>query len=195
MEHTFFWDSKIYDFTPMLRTPPDGSLKFMYNENNRLVYDYDKQEFSGVSFQIKIETIRPKLAQLSFIKLNSRISIPPGIIFYDKTNNQNETPMPGSNIFPLQHGCEYHLHYDTNSNRRKNANKFCTILCKNKDTFFIYNLKKRDVLNEERERREREREQIRNEERVRAQLEERERREREELALEFANCLDEELSD
>ncbi|CAG8585014.1 17128_t:CDS:2 [Dentiscutata heterogama] len=116
MEHIDSSDSQIYDFETIISlTPPDGFLKFTSDS----ICNLNEQEFSGVLFRTKFETLSPGFVQLFFTKSGSGTSIPFGIFIYDKTNNTSLNPMPANpNAFFLNHDRKYDLHFDETKRER-----------------------------------------------------------------------------
>ncbi|CAG8453940.1 10933_t:CDS:2 [Diversispora eburnea] len=79
------------------------------NRSGFLINDNDVQEFEGLNFKIKIESIPSSVnnARLCFLDTNNNeISIPKQIICNDVSDNRNiinNIPFPGTQSFLIEH--------------------------------------------------------------------------------------------
>src|SRR5579863_1293333 len=107
------------------------------NELGTIIEDENIQEFEGLNFMIKVETLSTEdnNARLFFLDLNNREqNIPNGLICSDITygNEFIKNRFPGTQCFLLNYPLKYQITY--------NGKKICQINSEKK--FVIYNFKR-----------------------------------------------------
>lgn len=117
------------------------------NEHNELVHDKNIQEFEGLPFRIKVETIpkQDNVACLLFLDKNKdvEIDIPEGFFCKDVTFKYNTgliPPYPSTQGFLLVHPNIYNFYYDPT--RRKTIKKTKIYSVNSQKKFIIHNYRK-----------------------------------------------------
>src|SRR6185295_9304059 len=111
-----------------------STLNISLNKRNKVVYDFDEQDFLGLFFKIKVKTTdEVASAKLSFVDRNSEnIDIPEGITCKDFTEKKRKSkpPLSGCNFFLLNHPNKYAFFYNTENSKPTKENKIYIIDCK-----------------------------------------------------------------
>ena len=116
-----------------------STLNISLNKRNKVVYDFDEQDFLGLFFKIKVETTDEiASAKLSFVNRNDEnIDIPDRIICKDFIEKKRKTkpPLSGCNFFLLNHPNKYVFFYNPENSKLTKENKIYIINCKIKKSY------------------------------------------------------------
>ncbi|CAG8509406.1 5764_t:CDS:1 [Scutellospora calospora] len=118
------------------------SVLGLKKRKNRIIHDYDIQEFSNIDYKIKVQTIdERRIVILSFYDKDDNVmSVLPSTIFCRNiTEKRDKIPFHES-LFLLMYPNKY-IFYLKDSQERKD--KIYSINCKNRKSFQIYNYKAR----------------------------------------------------
>lgn len=125
-------------------------LNIILNKRGNVIYDFDIQDFEGLNFKIKVETIidEEDYAKLSFVdKDNNPIDILFGIFCKDFSNKKlkEKKPFSGCNFFLLNQSRKYVFYFDP-ENKNLKDNRIYIINCEHKKYFQIFNLKPKKLV-------------------------------------------------